>query len=355
MSLSGQKPDFQGFPILVKQSEAEKNYVASKSQAVVTAADMGAKVPVPPLLDEEGNPIEAQKVYVGSLSPTVTQEQLFALFSPFGQLEKVLLQMDTATGLSKGFAFLTFRDPKEANLAIQSMAAKVLAGRPIKTGWAKQGATVPGVKVVTSNEFPLDATVRIQNAYLVLAQLTVGGAVPPASTVAPTMAVTPSSMGSAVGGAPASALSRIPTVAEARASLVSGNAAGVGAASPMVPMVASTVATTPMAATTDKQIGNADNPTKTILVHNMFDKDEETEEGWEKDIKEEFEEECAKYGIANVVVMSKEPGGKIYAAFDTMEGAKSCALVLQGRWFDKRQLQVEYVADDAIPNQDAQK
>ncbi len=88
-------------------------------------------------------------------------------------------------------------------------------------------------------------------------------------------------------------------------------------------------------------------PTNVILVRNMFDKDEETEEGWEEDIKLDFEEESSKHGrILSVKVMSQEVGGKIYALFETMEGARSCAENLAGRWFDKRQLRVEFVSKD---------
>jgi len=87
-------------------------------------------------------------------------------------------------------------------------------------------------------------------------------------------------------------------------------------------------------------------PSKNILVRNMYDKDEETEEGWEEDIKLDFEEESSKHGkIVAVKVMSKEVGGKIYASFETVEGAKACAENLAGRWFDKRQLKVEFVSD----------
>jgi RNA recognition motif-containing protein len=75
--------------------------------------------------------IEAQKVYVGSIEPCVTQPQLHAVFSQFGTLEKILLQTDASTGMSRGFAFLTYRDPKDANLAIQTMSGQMLAGRPL--------------------------------------------------------------------------------------------------------------------------------------------------------------------------------------------------------------------------------
>jgi RNA-binding protein 39 len=117
------------------------------------------------------------------------------------------------------------------------------------------------------------------------------------------------------------------------------NAAAAAAASPVPPSNANDA----------KVIGRMDQPSNHILVHNMFDKDEETEQGWEEDIKLDFEEECAQYGkISSVVVMSKEVGGKIYASFEAVDGAMNCAKNLAGRWFDKRQLRVEFV--DSIPS-----
>jgi len=99
-----------------------------------------------------------------------------------------------------------------------------------------------------------------------------------------------------------------------------------------------------------KKVGGSDSPTVNILVHNMYDKDEETDEGWEEDIKQEFEEECSKFGkLCKVIVIHKEPGGKIYAIFDTVEGAKSCAESLAGRYFDKRIIRVEFVNEEEIP------
>ena len=119
-----------------------------------------------------------------------------------------------------------------------------------------------------------------------------------------------------------------------------------GAATPTAPAAAATLA----AAVDAKRVGGEENPTRCLLVHNMFDKDEETDVGWEQDILLDFKEECSQYGkIEDVVVMSKEPGGKIYATFETIDGAKTCASSLAGRWFDKRQLRVEFVAQEAIP------
>jgi len=124
-------------------------------------------------------------------------------------------------------------------------------------------------------------------------------------------------------------------------------------AQPAPPLVESATASTiaaPATATVDATvIGRLQDPSKHILVHNMFNKDEETDPGWENDIRLDFEDECQQYGkIISVVVMSKDPGGKIYATFDSVDSTMKCAKNLAGRWFDKRQLRVEFV--DTVPS-----
>lgn len=389
VTLSNQVPSFQRFPILVKASEAEKNYLSQGAAATnvpLTAAQVAqsGSLPVttnlvakpPPLVGPNGKLLEAQKVYVGSLDPSVTQEHLFLLYSQFGYLDKVALQIDTSTGMSKGFAFLSYHDPKDAFLGIQTMSGQVLAGRPMKTGWAvNQIPSIPGSEIVTSDEFPGDASNRTTNAYRVLRQLTMGVGL--AQIRQGLMTETPA------GAAPASGAtaSRVPTVADARASLAATAAAATVPTIP-IPSAASTpaTATVPAPATDFKQVGRSENPSPYILVHNMYDKDEETEPDWEVEIKEEFEEECSQYGkILNVKVMSKEPGGKIYASFEKVDGAQKCAssiagyvkketdaafsaaetlythsfvsvsLLLCRRWFNRRQLRVEFVSKEEIP------
>ena len=129
LEASGKTPDFQRFPILVKRTESEKNLVPGAASIAFTPGNTVNTTPVQ--LTADGKRIESQKVYVGSIDRCVTQAQLYALFSQFGTLDKVLLQMDMATGISRGFAFLSYGDPKEANLAIQTMSGQMLAGRPL--------------------------------------------------------------------------------------------------------------------------------------------------------------------------------------------------------------------------------
>jgi RNA-binding protein 23/39 len=333
VSVTGQPPDFQRFPILVKPSEAEKNYAILASSTVLTASMMGTPALSKPIISADGKLIEAQKVYIGSLDPSVTDEHIFALFSQFGQLEKVSLQIDPATKTSRGFAFLSYRHPEEANLAIQTMSNQVLAGRAIKTGWASQTSTVQGVDIVTSEKFPTDAAERARKALTVLAQMS--GFSGAALSNASISATADRALEAAMAGAnPSSTASAVPTVADARANLAAVRSVGV-------------VLNSPLSA---KLIGGEEIPTKNILVHNMFDKDQETGDEWQTEIKEDFEEECSKFGkISSIVVMYKEPGGKIYAIFETVEAASQCANNLAGRWFDKRQLRVDFMRDDQMP------
>jgi RNA-binding protein 39 len=83
-----------------------------------------------------------------------------------------------------------------------------------------------------------------------------------------------------------------------------------------------------------------------LVIRNMFDKDEETDAGWAEDIRLDFVEESSKWGtVTQAIVMEEEPGGKIYASFESIPQAQTCASNLAGRWFDKRQLRVEFIKE----------
>ena len=394
VAVSGQPPDFQRFPILIKASEAEKNYAnpllatASPPSAIAvspsTTSGFDQEKPtapfLPPLRDESGRPIESQKVYVGGLDPSIREDHLHALFSQFGNLQKVQLQCHPNTQISRGYAFLTFHDPKVSHLAIRTMAGKIVTGRPLKTGWANQNqqsaaSIASGCIVVTSDQFPENASDLTQKALVVLAQMTGTAAAPvqqlPTPSVLPGVSnPNPTSLATMaeqeldkamglVGTTTTTTVApAIPTVADARAT-ISGGAMGATVAEARASLAADVAArqlkaATSAAAVANMQqsafIGNAASPTRHLLVHNMYDKDEETEQGWHVEIKEEFLDECSKFGtIVHAKVMHLEPGGKIFATFSDLQGAKNCADNLAGRWFDKRQLFVDYMPEANPP------
>jgi len=332
LASSGATPEFQRFPILVKASEAEKNHGATG-------------VPVTTGMPKR---IEAQKVYVGSVDRNVTQAQLYTIFSQFGDLDKVTLQIDTSTGMSKGFAFLSYKDPKVANLAIQAMSGQVLAGRALRTGWANLNTAVPNLEEVASTEFPDDAIGRIGKVNEVFKKLNTTGLAPlPSLTLIPGMSENNrDDLLKELDGPSSSS-----TVESAAEMAISAAFTGLSAPASAPVQSAPPTETVQEVQQEEKDDPNAvtGTPSNNILVRNMFDKDEETEEGWEEDIKLDFEEESSKHGkIICVKVMSKEVGGKIYSSFETQEGARACAENLAGRWFDKRQLRVEFVSDEAF-------
>ena len=260
------------------------------------------------------------------------------------------------------------------------MAGKIVTGRPLKTGWANQNqqsaaSIASGCIVVTSDQFPENASDLTQKALVVLAQMTGTAAAPvqqlPTPSVLPGVSnPNPTSLATMaeqeldkamglVGTTTTTTVApAIPTVADARAT-ISGGAMGATVAEARASLAADVAArqlkaATSAAAVANMQqsafIGNAASPTRHLLVHNMYDKDEETEQGWHVEIKEEFLDECSKFGtIVHAKVMHLEPGGKIFATFSDLQGAKNCADNLAGRWFDKRQLFVDYMPEANPP------
>ena len=205
-----------------------------------------------------------------------------------------------------------------------------------KTGWANQQSSAHGVVEVKTDEFPVDANEKIMRVNAMMNQLT-GTSL---TTMIGQVDLTAQQALLAAGSLSIMPPAELASVADAALDMALG----------VTPIVRDSAMPAIVAPVVDaKVVGRLDNPTQNILVHNMFDKDEETERGWEEDIRLDFEEECAQYGkIKRVVVMSDNPGGMIYASFDSVDEAMKCAKSVAGRWFDKRQLRVEFV--DSIPN-----
>lgn len=70
--------------------------------------------------------------------PEETQEQdLRDLFTPFGSLSRVYLAKDKTSNTSKGFAFITFNDKKDAQKAIECVSGFGYDHLILKVEWAK--------------------------------------------------------------------------------------------------------------------------------------------------------------------------------------------------------------------------
>lgn len=74
-----------------------------------------------------------QHLYVGNLSPELTEEQLRALFAADGrQVEGVTIRTNARTGHSRGFGFVEMASEEDARGALEVLHGVEVAGREIK-------------------------------------------------------------------------------------------------------------------------------------------------------------------------------------------------------------------------------
>lgn len=78
----------------------------------------------------------ANKLFVGNLSFSSTNDDLRALFERAGSCESASIVTDRATGRSRGFGFVEMASPEEAQRAIEMFNGTELAGRRLNVSEA---------------------------------------------------------------------------------------------------------------------------------------------------------------------------------------------------------------------------
>jgi cold-inducible RNA-binding protein len=82
----------------------------------------------------------ANKIFVGSLAYTATDDDLQQFFADAGTVVSAKVIMDRDTNRSKGFGFVEMSSDEEAKAAIDSLNGKDLAGRPVALSEARPQA-----------------------------------------------------------------------------------------------------------------------------------------------------------------------------------------------------------------------
>jgi RNA recognition motif-containing protein len=77
------------------------------------------------------------RVYVGNLAKSTTQEELNTLFAQAGDVAAVEIIKDRDSGQSKGFAFVTMASKEIADKAVEMFNAYTLAEKELKVNIAK--------------------------------------------------------------------------------------------------------------------------------------------------------------------------------------------------------------------------
>ena len=71
-------------------------------------------------------------LFVGNLDHELTEGDILAVFSQFGEVEDINLAREDDTGKSKGFAFLKYEDSRSCILAVDNFVGVKVCGRPMR-------------------------------------------------------------------------------------------------------------------------------------------------------------------------------------------------------------------------------
>jgi cold-inducible RNA-binding protein len=82
----------------------------------------------------------ANKLFVGSLAYSATDDDLAAFFAEAGTVVSAKVIMDRETNRSKGFGFVEMSSDEEAKAAMDSLNGKELSGRAVAISEARPQA-----------------------------------------------------------------------------------------------------------------------------------------------------------------------------------------------------------------------
>lgn len=71
------------------------------------------------------------RLYVGSISLEVREDNLRQIFEMYGQIKSLNICFDTVTGRRRGYAFLEYEVPEAALLALKYVDGRSLGGRSL--------------------------------------------------------------------------------------------------------------------------------------------------------------------------------------------------------------------------------
>ncbi|XP_031624967.1 RNA-binding protein 39 isoform X3 [Contarinia nasturtii] len=271
LGLNGQK--LLGIPISVQHTQAEKNRIQN----------------APPVPQPQKNPSGPMRLYVGSLHFNITEDMLRGIFEPFGKIDSIQLIMDSETGRSKGYGFITFHNAEDAKKALEQLNGFELAGRPMKVGNVTERLDVNTTASLDTDEMDrsgidLGVTGRLQLMF----KLAEGAGLD------------------------------VPQAA--------ANALLATAPQPQIqPQIAPPIAT------------------QCFLLSNMFDPITETNPLWDIEIRDEVVEECQKHGGILHVYVDKASQGNVYVKCPSIATAVLAVNALHGRWFAGRVITAAYV------------
>jgi cold-inducible RNA-binding protein len=87
-----------------------------------------------------------KKIYVGNFSFQITEQELSAMFAPYGAVESASVVTDRDTGRSRGFGFVSMTNDDEAEKAMAALNGKDSGGRALTVNEARPQAQRGGFR-----------------------------------------------------------------------------------------------------------------------------------------------------------------------------------------------------------------
>ncbi|KAI0562263.1 RNA recognition motif [Gracilaria domingensis] len=76
--------------------------------------------------------ISSDAIWVGGLSPSITEDRLLAILEQYGTVLHINLLRDANTSESKGYAFVRYADPRSCVLAVDNFTGFEIDGRSLR-------------------------------------------------------------------------------------------------------------------------------------------------------------------------------------------------------------------------------
>ena len=273
------------------------------------------------------------KIFIGGLHYHLTDAQVLELLQAFGPVKAFhLVKADSEGVLSKGYCFVEYVDPNTTSTAIQGLNGMDIGGGKTLTArlaGSRDGGTVaptvaqttaPAVAVGGPGQPPADRTIVHGYDIEALVDAAMG------KGTMPTQPVYMDAMGVPI--------TQIVPLEQQIA------AAAQDALAKAAVSVSNSATSTP--------------PSRVLVLHNMVQPDDLATDADHAALKQEVEEECAKFGtLLDVVIprtaegaMASSAVGKIFLRYSTMDQAAKATSELQGRAFGDSVVQVTTLAED---------
>jgi RNA-binding protein 39 len=229
------------------------------------------------------------KLCVQQLHSNITDEMLSAIFEPFGRIESCEVAMQPP-GVSKGFGYVVFRNAEEGKRAMEQLNGFELAGK--------------NIRIITVDEEEHRAAHAAASHRLDEGE-------------------------------------RAHLGTNGRLQLMAKLAQGSGMELPKN-------ATDALVhqQTQQQQYAEGVSPiaTQCFMLSNMFDPAQETEPGWELDVRDDVIDECNNHGgIVHIYIDMASPEGNVYVKCPTVAAADRSVGALHGRWFSGKVITANYV------------